>query len=169
MNIKLYYNKYPANKIDKNIDKDNPILTVENVRFLDDKNLNISSPTIIFAPTGNISSWDDIVESARFNYFYIPKFARFYFITNIETEGSHVVISGKCDVLTTFKNDILNSTQYIVRQENKRSAYLSDSMTPVRSDHKYYMKTFGRNVDNKACDRLVLITTGKGGNLVNPS
>ena len=169
MNVKFYYNHYPANKIDKGMTKDNPILTVENVRFKDEYNLNINNPTIIFAPNGTLDSWGDIVESARFNYFYIPKFTRFYFIENIQTNNGLIEITGKCDVLMSFKDDILSSIQYIMRQENKRSAYLSDSMLPVRSDHKYYMKTFGRNVDDKECDRVILITTGKGGTLVNPT
>ena len=169
MNVKFYYNKQPFNKVDKGLDKDNPILTVENVRFLTDGTLNITNPVIEFAPTTNISDWSDIVESARYNYFYIPKFARFYYIENIETKASHVIVTGKCDLLMSFKDDILSSTQYIARQENKRSSYLSDSMLPVRSDHKYYMKTFGHNVDKKDCTNILLITTGKGGTTIQPN
>ena len=63
MNVKFYYNHYPANKIDKGMTKDNPILTVENVRFKDEYNLNINNPTIIFAPNGTLDNWGDIVEN----------------------------------------------------------------------------------------------------------
>ena len=171
MNVKFYYNKYPPNRVDKQTDKDNPILAIENVRFKEEKALNITNPVIVFAPTQNttLDDWNDIVESAKFNYFYIPKFERFYYIQNISTNGGLIEIEGKCDVLNSFKYDILNSTQYIVRQQNKRSAYLSDTMLPIRSDHKYYMKTFGRNVDDKTCSHVILITTGKGGTVVNPN
>lgn len=169
MNVKFYFNKQPFNKVDKGLDKDNPILTVENVRFLTDGTLNITNPVIEFAPTTNISDWSDIVESARYNYFYIPKFARFYFIENIETKASHVIVTGKCDVLMSFKDDILASTQYITRSESRRSAYLSDSMLPIRSDHRYIMKPFGDPVDDKTCSKILMITTGKGGNTIQPN
>lgn len=172
MNVKFYYNNYPPNKVDKNTDKDNPILQVYNVRFKEDNTLNIVNPIIIFAPTdgspnASLDDWKDIVECAKFNYFYIPKFERFYFIQNMKTSGGLIEITGKCDVLNSFKNDILNSEQFILRQQNKRSKYLSDSHIPVRSDHKYYMKTFGDNVDDKTCSRMILITTGKGGTVVS--
>lgn len=169
MNVKFYFNKQPYNKVDKGLDKDNPILTVENVRFLTDGTLNITNPVIEFAPTTNISDWSDIVESVRYNYFYIPKFARFYYIENIETKGSHVIVTGKCDVLMSFKDDILASTQYITRSESRRSAYLSDSMLPIRSDHRYIMKPFGGPVDDKTCSKILMITTGKGGNTIQPN
>ena len=169
MNVKFYFNKQPFNKVDKGLDKDNPILTVENVRFLTDGTLNITNPVIEFAPTTNISDWSDIVESVRYNYFYIPKFARFYYIENIETKASHVIVTGKCDVLMSFKDDILSSTQYITRSESRRSAYLSDSMLPIRSDHRYIMKPFGKYVDDKTCSKILMITTGKGGTTIQPN
>lgn len=171
MNVKFYYNEYPPNRVDKGMDKNNPILTVENVRFKDENSLNISNPVIVFAPTdsqenSDLYGWRDIVEGAKFNYFYIPKFERFYFIDNMQTKNGLIEIIGKCDVLMSFKVDILNSTQYVTRQQNKRSAYLSDSQLPIRSDHNYIVKPFGRNVDDKTCSQVILITTGKGGNLV---
>lgn len=170
MNVKFYYNEYPPNKVDKGTDKDSPILTIENVRFKDEANLSIQNPTLILAPNGTeLSSWGDIVESARFNYFYIPKFCRFYFITDIFTNNGLIEITGKCDVLNSFKDDILASSQYITRSQSRRSAYLSDSMLPIRSDHRYIMKPFGKHVDDKTCSKVLMITTGKGGNTIQPN
>lgn len=171
MNVKFYYNRYPDNVVDKQTDKDNPILTVTNVRFKDDNSLNILQPVIKFAPTDtapntSLGDWSDIVEGTKYNYFYIPKFERFYYVTNMQTTGSHIEITGKCDVLNSFKDDILKSTQFVLRQQNKRSAYLPDSFLPIRNDHHYDMVAFGKSVDDKNCHNILLVTTGKGGNVV---
>lgn len=169
MNVEFFYNKYPPNKVNKGIDKNNPVLHVENVRWKEENSLNILEPTIIFTPdvTQNVS-WRDIVDSAKFNYFYIPKFTRFYFITNISTENGRIVIKGKVDALSSFMDDVYNSTQFIVRQQSKRTSMLPDSHYPIRADHKYLVKNFTRDVYDPSCSNVILITTGKGGTPVAP-
>lgn len=169
MNVKLFYNEYPPNKVDKGMDLDNPQKLLTNVRFKDDNSLNILRPTIVVAPVDSESALADIVEIARFNYCYIPKFTRFYFIDNISGVGGLIEIKCRVDSLYSFKDDILASTQFVLRQQNNRSKYLPDNLLPIRADHKYYMKTFGRNVDKKDCSKVILITTGHGGTVINPS
>ena len=166
MNVKLFYNEYPPNKVDKGMDLDNPQKLLTNVRFKDDNSLNILRPTLLIAPVDTESALADIVEIARFNYCYIPKFARFYFIDNISGVGGRIEIKCRVDALHSFKDDILASSQFVLRQQNKRSAYLPDSFLPIRNDHHYDMISFGASVDDKNCHNILLVTTGKGGNVV---
>lgn len=171
MNVKFFYCTDPPEQVTKNLDVDDPKILVTNVRFTTDNALSVREPTIEFSPTGNttLETWSDIVNSARVNYFYIPKFTRFYKITSMTTSGSHIIISGVSDPLTSFKSDILKSKQYIVRQEKKRSRYLPDTNLPIRNDHRYIVKTFGSDVYDPECSNVILITTGKGGHIVNPN
>lgn len=171
MNVKFFYCTDPPEKVGKDLDVNDPQLTVTNVRFTADNSLSVREPTIEFAPSGDttLETWRDIVNSARVNYFYIPKFTRFYKITSMTTSGSHINISGVSDPLTSFKSDVLKSKQYIVRQEKKRSRYLPDTNLPIRNDHRYIVKTFGADVYDPECSNVILITTGKGGHIVNPN
>ena len=62
-----------------------------------------------------------------FNYAYIEDFARYYFITDIKSIRNGVwEISFLCDVLMSFKNDILNAHAVIDQtQEYDIYNYLS--------------------------------------------
>ena len=84
------------------------------------------------------------------------------------TSGSHIIISGVSDPLTSFKNDVKRSTQFVIRQQNKLTKFLPDTQLPVRNDHKYIVQTFGANVYDPDCTHVILITAGKGGTVVNP-
>lgn len=161
MNVILYKNSAPPNKIDKTTKiKIVPINgndEIENVRFIEGNALDILNPSILLDIGTEIST------CATFNYCKIPKFDRYYFIEKISTEGGLVRIDCKCDVLMSHKKDILNSTQYILRNENLRSPYLVDNQVPIRSDKRLHQTVFGNPVDYKACPYVILETTGKGG------
>lgn len=49
-----------------------------------------------------------------FNYVYLPKFNRYYYVTNITVSPNKIYrISLDCDVLMSFKDDILKSKGYV--------------------------------------------------------
>lgn len=78
----------------------------------------------IYSPSFRIKLNKDIFNK---NYFYVDMYKRYYFITDIVVEdGVEMVVSGKVDVLESFKNDILNSTQIIGRQESQYNVFLVD-------------------------------------------
>ena len=165
LNVILYKNSAPPNKVDKTSSLSKKT-TVENVRFVENDSLDIMNPSVLIMLT---SSGDnlDISDYAGFNYIEIPKLSRFYFIKSMKTECGLVRYDCKVDPLMSHKKDILSSTQYILRQEKyNNSPYLEDNMLPIRSDHGYIMKPFGNNVDDRTCGRVILATTGKGGNPV---
>lgn len=58
------------------------------------------------------------------NYAYIEKFNRYYFVKSIELFPNSIYhISLQCDVLESFKNDILVCNGYITQQNNNVNKY----------------------------------------------
>lgn len=72
-----------------------------------------------------------------FNYFYIPKFKRYYYITNVDFSNNIAYISGTVDVLASYRVDILNSTQYIIRSQTYWNGNILDSLYPTDSKPTY--------------------------------
>ena len=73
----------------------------------------------------------------NFNYFYIPKFKRYYYITNVDFSNNIAYISGTVDVLASYRVDILNSTQYIIRSQSYWNGNILDSLYPTDSKPTY--------------------------------
>ena len=79
---------------------------------------NILNPSIIV----------EYIPPASFNYFYIPEFSRYYFVTNITyITNSIVEITGSVDVLDSYEQQIRNNTAVIQRQESLVNFDLFDS------------------------------------------
>lgn len=165
MNVKMYNVSDNPIKVTKGLGKET---IIENVRFKDTDSLNVINPTLILNPyTDELGNTWEISNIIKFNYIYIPKTTRYYFITNISCEGATVLIETKVDVLMSFSKDIRNSKQYILRQENKyENPYLMDNFLPITAKHNYIMKPYGEYVDNRACGRVILETAGEGGRLI---
>lgn len=156
MNITLYKNQSPPNKVNKSLTNANEI---EAVRFIEKGSLDVLNPSVLIQLTA------DVKDASKYNYMYIPKFSRYYYIDDISTEGGLIRINGRVDVLMSHKKDILASSQYIIRQEKKNnSPYLLDSLMPISSKHNTVgRKLTGRKVSDTSCGRIILATTGKGG------
>lgn len=160
MNITLYKNTAPPNKVNKYTNLKSAH-EVEAVRFIEKGSLDILNPSIL------VNLGTEISEAGKYNYCYIPKFKRYYFIEGVSAEGGLIRIDCKVDALYSHMKDILSSNQYILRQETKNnSPYLEDNMLPIRSDHGYIMEPFGSYVDDRSCGRIIMATTGKGGTVI---
>lgn len=64
---------------------------------------------------------------ANCNYLYIPAFSRYYFINDIKVINHIMVISAHCDVLMSFRNEILSSVGTFTRS-NRENKALTDSL-----------------------------------------
>lgn len=68
-----------------------------------------------------------------YNYMYIPLFGRYYYIDKCtwSAEQNFWIVSGSCDVLATFKNSIINSSQFVTRTsvENDITVFDEKSVT----------------------------------------
>ena len=107
-----------------------------------------------------------------FNYVYIPKFSRYYYVTAI-TNISNTLwrIDLKCDVLMSFKNDILNLYCVIARQENAYNDNLIDDKLLQENGETVTYVPIPNNIINVQGDALAtatahnyLLTVVGGGN-----
>ena len=141
MVAKIYKTKSAPNVVNKTLSN---VVTFEEVIFKEDTSL--LNPTIIINGVSNDSSYT-IEDIGTSNYFSIPKVNRYYFITDITMmSGGRVAITGKVDVLMSFKTDILGSTQLIVRQEKKTNNYLIDTDIPLSSKKQVIEHEFGDSI-----------------------
>lgn len=63
-----------------------------------------------------------------YNYAYIADFDRYYFIDDVSWSQGIWSLSMHVDVLGTFRNDILNSRQYVVRSASQSNPYIPDTV-----------------------------------------
>lgn len=96
MNLSLYISNDSENVINK-------VLTFKHETTIKLKEtVNISSPIIVLSEIEGV----DLLQC---NYCFLSKFERYYFIRDIEVSKNVYVLYLECDVLESFKNDILNS------------------------------------------------------------
>ena len=67
-------------------------------------NLNIKEDNPDFAPVLKM-----VTDVTGYNYCHIPFFNRFYFVDRVERKGQIILVGLSCDVLETYKDDILAS------------------------------------------------------------
>lgn len=141
MQIKLY------NTTDDNI-KVNKTLSDEVVY-----NIKLKAETSIIEPTIILQTENYITS----NYAYIEHFNRYYYIENIVIFPNNIYnISLRCDVLMSYKDDILNSYAYIEQQTNVNEYYNSDYQSEVRKEVDIYKS----NVILEEGKENVLVTIG---------
>lgn len=88
----------------------------------------------IYAPTLVVDYDTDFTKA---NYAYIEEWNRYYYITDmVVRSGKRAMLTLRCDVLMSFKPQIL-ALQCYIKKSNKPTAngnYLPDSNIPVSSD-----------------------------------
>ena len=94
---------------------------------------NILNPSIIV----------EYIPPANFNYFYIPEFSRYYFVTNITyITNSIVEITGSVDVLDSYEQAIRSNYGVIQRQENIFNLDLYDKSFLTQQNTQLQVKQF---------------------------
>ena len=115
-------------------------------------NMNVSELDImrpqLLIKTANISG----------NYIYIPKLRRYYFIdTKTNVDNVHTYLTLRCDVLMSWKDEIMNATGLIVKSQNGNS-YYGGVECECRTASKRYVYTNGQNIFSDS-GMLVLVTS----------
>ena len=74
------------------------------------------------------------------DYLYSEKLKRYYFIKKVLNKGKLWYIECECDLLETYKEDILASKGYITIQENSFNKYNGDidGITDIRKRSSFY-------------------------------
>lgn len=144
MNITFYKNSSEKEKIGKSLSSG---LTLSgNLR----DECSITSPSILVEATSLVD----------YNYCYIPEFKRYYFISDITSVRNNLWrVSLKCDVLESFKSDILNSSCIVKKQQNQSySNNIDDGSYINRVDNFIEIANYqnGFNADGE----FILLTAG---------
>lgn len=129
--IWLQKNTSPPNKVDKNVEN---ILEANGV--LKD-GCSIIDPVILIDTTLSDNMLADI------NYVYVETFGRYYYVTNIVLEHT-TLYSVHChvDVLMSFKDEMLENSGVIARQENAYNLYLDDGWFMAYQNPRIQTKLF---------------------------
>lgn len=153
MTIKTYRFLGDSRKVDKTLTL---VETYSNAEIVGD--MIIQSPTISL----QLDSFTDVI---NFNYVYIPELRRYYYVKNSTIrEDGFVQLQCSVDVLKSFKTDILASTQYVERQENKCSYQVPDNCYTIKSNRNLTIKNFGNPIIVPN-DDFILTTFGKKGEI----
>lgn len=118
----FFQNTAEPNRVNKTDYLIEQIRIAGNLRDISD----VTNPSIMFECTD-----DKILKS---NYVYIPAFNRYYFINSITSVRTNLWrVNLHCDVLYSFRNDVLQIKAIIDRQENNFNRYLIDNNMPLSS------------------------------------
>lgn len=151
MDIFLYKTESAPNVVDKKLTE---VAHYINVRLLDD--------TSVLTPTIEVRESTIIDNLWSINYFYIPKFKRYYFVTDLTITAGMFRISGRVDVLRTYESELNASSQIITRQQNLQDKYLHDRMIPISDKQEVVETEFGDTFDDSN-SLFILVTTGQQG------
>ena len=144
MQIKFYKNSSEKNKIGKSLSSE---LTL-NGNLRDE--CSITSPSILVEATSLVD----------YNYCYIPEFKRYYFISDITSVRNNLWrVSLKCDVLESFKKDILNLSCIVDKQQNQSySNNIDDGSYINRADSFVEIANYQNGFNSSG--EFILITAG---------
>ena len=67
-----------------------------------------------------------------YNYCYVSRFSRYYYITDITSEKDYWYISCTCDVLASFRSQILSGSHYVLRSASQYDEYIVDPVYPSK-------------------------------------
>lgn len=93
------------------------------------------------------------------NYAYIPDFHRYYFVDKIELFPNSIYnITLRCDVLESFKDEILASSGFVNQQTNNVNKYYNfNYQSEVRKEVDLYKSNVTIDTDIK---ETILVTIG---------
>ncbi len=69
-----------------------------------------------------------------YNYCYVSRFSRYYFITDITSEKDYWYVSCTCDVLASFRSQILAGSHYVLRSASNYDEYIVDPVYPSKTN-----------------------------------
>lgn len=131
----LYHNNAEQNRLDKTNFLEN-VSTLNG--YLRDKT-SITNPSIII----------EMNEFPTFNYVYLPKFNRYYYVTNILSIATNLwQIDMHVDVLMSYKDKILLQSAIIERNEYEWDPYLIDSSLPVSKEPNITVEEVPQSIIN---------------------
>lgn len=141
----------------KTTDDDNVIN--KDLEFIKSMDINLKDTTDVSNP--NLRLKLNIDDIGTFNYAEINTFNRKYFMRDIQNLNNDIwLVVLECDVLETFKDDILNSNAQYLREIRTGDYQDINSEMDIRKDvYKYISDTR----ISKGSDMILSVITGKEG------
>lgn len=124
MNLTFYKQSATPNRVDKS-------------RFLNSMG---DLQGIIVKGTENTLTPDFILQTNQLvynsNYMYCDFTSRYYYITSCDiTTGGRMIIHTRCDVLMTFRNEILSSSAWVLKAD--KTTDISDNYDMLHNDYPF--------------------------------
>lgn len=150
MTIGLYQNKSDEIVLNKKLE------TVATYEGYLKNATSVQNPSILIEGVFNIGN------NINANYMYLPDYRRYYYITEIKQIRANLVeISGRVDVLMSFKDEILKCSGIVKKQQNSNAynLYLDDGSLKTYQNKRIITKEFpsGFPLEN---DSFILVTAG---------
>lgn len=105
---------------------------------------SIMNPVIVIEDTKGKEG-----DMLKYNYAYIPMLKRYYFISNtVIIDRDRYCYYLQADVLASFRNDIMNSRQYVIRSTSNYNDYIMDTMyptVPLSDEQRFSMQYLASN------------------------
>ena len=151
MTVKLYKNSAENNQVDK----------TANLELVATLQGSLRSDCSIVAPQLQIES--ALVPTC--NYMYIQEFGRYYYIEDVVAQGKVWMVRCRCDVLMSFKLDILNTNAVLARNLKQGDKLINDGSAVTRQKPRVYKRHEGFKTFNFDSGSYVLAVAGGGGNV----
>ena len=125
----------------------------------------LREPCSIYTPVFKIERLNSDVPPTWYTYAYIGKFSRYYFVEDwVWAEGlweAHL----KVDVLASFRTEIGNATEYILRHDSTSdyNEYITDTTYPATTDietHSYELNNVFTTNLHEGCFVVGIISSG---------
>lgn len=158
MNLKFY----KCNSDPENLTKDIVLLRDGQGNIIGDYDGFLRDESSIIDPVFRIETVDSGEEFpwARINYFYVPSWGRYYYITDIVVLRTHLYeIHGHVDVLMSFKDELGDCSGIVYRNESDWNMYLDDGSLKIYSNPIVRYFPFGSSFDTQ---QFVLAVAGSG-------
>lgn len=104
---------------------------------------SVMNPVLVM--TANTTGMPNPFTPAYFNYAYIQKFSRYYFITDVQYVLGHWEFYLTVDVLASFKTAIGSISAYIERSSNTSDGTITDMLYPANTDVSISSPTVSHN------------------------
>lgn len=119
---------------------------------------NLKAPCSILNPVLELAT-----DPTEYNYCYIDKFNRYYFVGDIEFNRGLWIVPLTVDVLASYKPQIGNFNGYVLRSASMRNEFLPDAYyVPAGNLTTVINSTGGNNVNWNSGVYVVNVVSGSG-------
>lgn len=125
----------------------------------------LKGPVSITAPVIELTS-----AALRYNYCYIPRFGRYYFVQSTTILTNDIIqYSLSCDILATWRSEILASSLYVTRSASDYNLKLVDDTWTHTSDFNETVTSVSMPSYNATGCYIVTIVNNESGVTANPA